>query len=896
VSIEDANKKFLRSLPSSWSQVSLIVRTKPRVDTLSFDDLYNNLRVFESDVKGSTASSSSIQNVAFISSDITNSTNEVSVAYGVSTSSGHNSQKEGSSSYTDGLIQKISSQAASTSTVRKVNTARPIVNEIRPRNNVYKSHSPIRRTFNRTTTPKLNLANPKVSTVGDKIVSVVGGNRETVVKNKPHQTLKGKGIVDSRFSRQMTGNKAYLVEYQDFNGSPVAFGGSKGQITENIVPSGDLACLIAKATVDESNKWHRRMTTPVLLVIKESSIRHPPVTTENKANIIAGPKEANNSAEAKNRDEKLNGDTGSKINEEPVDQEDQVFLEELERLKRQENEADDVADTLRKTFTKSTEDLLLQAGAARASNTNYVNTASTIVNTASPLRSVSAARPSYSDLSTSTNQDDSQIPSLEDIYEVLNDGIFISASYDIEGVVADFTNLESIMNPRAHAFVSYIQKPRRNNHKDFQHCLFACFFSKIKPKKISQALEDQSWVDVMQEELLQFKTRQVWILVDLPFVKKVIETKWVYMNKKDERGILVRNKARLVAQGHRQEEGIDYDEAFAHVARIEAIRIFLAFASYMGFIVYQMDVKSSFLYEKIDEEVYVSQPLGFIDPKFPKKVYKVVKALYGLHQDPRAWFQISSMGELTFFLKLQIKQKEDGIFISQDKYVAKILKKFNFISVKTTSTLIETKKPLVKDAKAAEVDVHIYRSMIGSLMYLTASRPDIMYAVSACSRFRVTLKTLHLHDVKRIFRYLKCQPKLSLWYPRKSAFDLEAYSDNDYAGANLDRKSTTGGCQFLDRRLISWQCKKQTIVATLTIEAEYVAAASCCGQVLWIQNQMLDYGFNFMNTKIYIDNESTICIVKNPVFHSKTQHIEIRGGKMNKVRVVIQFIDGLWML
>ncbi|GJR93918.1 hypothetical protein Tco_0266092 [Tanacetum coccineum] len=166
--------------------------------------------------------------------------------------------------------------------------------------------------------------------------------------------------------------------------------------------------------------------------------------------------------------------------------------------------------------------------------------------------------------------------------------------------------------------------------------------------------------------------------------------------------------------------------------------------------------------------------------------------------------------------------------------------------------------------------------MIGSLMYLTASRPDIMFAVCACSRFQVTPKSSHLSAVKRIFRYLKGKPKLGLWYPRVSSFDLESYSDSDYAGANLDRKSTTGGCQFLGRRLISWQCKKQTIVATSTTEAEYVAAASCCGQVLWIQNQMLDYGFNFMNTKIYIDNESTICIVKNPVYHSKTKHIAIR--------------------
>ncbi|GJT45492.1 putative ribonuclease H-like domain-containing protein [Tanacetum coccineum] len=239
-------------------------------------------------------------------------------------------------------------------------------------------------------------------------------------------------------------------------------------------------------------------------------------------------------------------------------------------------------------------------------------------------------------------------------------------------------------------------------------------------------------------------------------------------------------------------------------------------------------------------------------------------------------FQMSSMGELIFFLGLQVKQKTDGIFISQDKYVADMLKKFDLASVKTAITPMETKMALTKDEEANEVDVHLYRSMIGSLMYLTASRPDIMFAVCACSRFQVTPKTSHLNAVKRIFKYLKGKPNLGLWYPRESSFDLEAYSDSDYAGANLDRKSTTGGCQFLGSRLISWQCKKQTIVATSTTEAEYVAAASCCGQVLWIQNQMLDYGFNFMNTKIHIDNESTICIVKNPVYHSKTKHIEIR--------------------
>ncbi|GKA39283.1 putative ribonuclease H-like domain-containing protein [Tanacetum coccineum] len=251
-------------------------------------------------------------------------------------------------------------------------------------------------------------------------------------------------------------------------------------------------------------------------------------------------------------------------------------------------------------------------------------------------------------------------------------------------------------------------------------------------------------------------------------------------NKKDERGIVIKNKARLVAQGYTQEEGIDYDEVFAPIARIEAIRLFLAYASFKDFMVYQMDVKSTFLYGKIEEEVYVCQPLGFEEPDFPDRVYKVEKALYGLHQAPKACTD-EFYGELTFFLGLQVKQKEDGIFISQDKYVTEILKKFGFSDVKTANTPMETHKPLLKDADGEDVDEHMYRSMIGSLMYLTSLRPDIMFDVCVCARFQVNPKVSHLHVVKRIFRFLNGQPKLGLWYPKNSPFDLVAYTDNDYA-------------------------------------------------------------------------------------------------------------------
>ncbi|GJY70887.1 retrovirus-related pol polyprotein from transposon TNT 1-94 [Tanacetum coccineum] len=249
-----------------------------------------------------------------------------------------------------------------------------------------------------------------------------------------------------------------------------------------------------------------------------------------------------------------------------------------------------------------------------------------------------------------------------------------------------------------------------------------------------------------------------------------------HRNKKDERGIVIRNKARLVAQGYTQEEGIDYDEVFTPVTRIEAIRLFLAYASFKDFVVYQMDVKSAFLYGKIEEMVYVCQPPGFEDPKFPNRVYKVEKALYGLHEAPKAWYETLS----TYLLdnEFQRGKIDKTLFIkSQDKYVGEILKKFGFTEVNTASTPMETQKPLLKDEDGEEVYVHIYQ---------------------------VNPKVSHLYAVKKIFRYLKGQLKLGLWYPKDSPFDLVAYTDSDYAGASLDRKSTTGGCQFLGSRLISW--------------------------------------------------------------------------------------------
>ncbi|GJU98646.1 putative ribonuclease H-like domain-containing protein [Tanacetum coccineum] len=460
-----------------------------------------------------------------------------------------------------------------------------------------------------------------------------------------------------------------------------------------------------------------------------------------------------------------------------------------------------------------------------------VNTASLDVNTGS--LELNVVGPSVS--TASSNEEDSTEEEPEvDLGNITNSYIVpttpntrIHKDHPIDNVIGEVQSTvqtRRMLKPTSEqGFLSDVYEQK--THDTLNTCLYACFLSQIEPTSIAKALSDSSWVEAMQEELLQFKLQQVWILVDLPNGKKAIGTKWVFRNKKDERGIVIRNKARLVAQGHRQEEGIDYEEVFAPVARIEAIRLFLAYASFMAM---GLERKG-----KIDQTLLSRSKKGDIllvqvyvdDIIFGSTNKELCTGFEKLMKDK---FQMSSMGELTFFLGLQVQQKEDGIFISQDKYVAEILKKFNYSDVKSASTPVDLEKPLVKDGDADDVDVHLYRSMIGSLMYLTASRPDIMFAVCACARFQVTPKTSHLLAVKRIFRYLKGKPTLGLWYSRDSPFELVTYTDSDYAPPQ-DRKSTTGGCQFLGYRLISWQCKKQTVVATSTTKAEYVAAANYCG-------------------------------------------------------------------
>ncbi|WJX83726.1 hypothetical protein P8452_66368 [Trifolium repens] len=465
----------------------------------------------------------------------------------------------------------------------------------------------------------------------------------------------------------------------------------------------------------------------------------------------------------------------------------------------------------------------------------------------------------------------------------------------------------------------------------------SCFVSLFEPKNVKEALTDEAWIEAMQEELNQFERSEVWDLVPRPEDVNVIGTKWVYKNKSDENGTVTRNKARLVAQGYTQIEGLDFDETFAPVARLESIRLLLGVACILKFKSYQMDVKSAFLNGYLQEEVYVEQPKGFVNPEHPNYVYKLKKALYGLKQAPRAWyerltqfleeqgyrkggsdktlfvkeergkfiiaqiyvddivfdgmsdtmvqhfvkqmqseFEMSLVGELTYFLGLQIKQMEDTMFISQSKYARNIVKKFGMDNATHKRTPAPTHLKLTKDEKGISVDQSLYRSMIGSLLYLTASRPGITYVVGECARYQADPKVSHLTQVKRILKYVNGTSDYGIMYSHCENSILYGYCDADWAGSADDRKSTSGGCFFLGTNLISWFSKKQNCVALSTTEAEYIAAGSSCSQLVWMKQMLKEYNVEQDALTLCCDNMSAINISKNPVQHSKTKHIDIR--------------------
>ncbi|GJX12417.1 retrovirus-related pol polyprotein from transposon TNT 1-94 [Tanacetum coccineum] len=501
----------------------------------------------------------------------------------------------------------------------------------------------------------------------------------------------------------------------------------------------------------------------------------------------------------------------------------------------------------------------------------------------------------------------------------------------------DLCGLMRVASINDKRYILLLQTRQQFATDDPEMCMFALTVSIVEPKNIKEAMADSAWIEAMQDELHQFDRLQVWELVDKPFGKNVIKLKWLWKNKKDEDQTVIRNKARLVAKGYAQEEGIDFEESFAPVARLEAVRIFIAYAAHKSFPIYQMDVKTAFLNGPLKEEVYVAQPDGFVDPDHPDKVYRLRKALYGLKQAPRAWydelskflisngftkgiidptlftikygedillvqiyvddiifgstnpkfskrfeklmhgrFEMSLMGEMKFFLGLQIHQSPRGIFINQAKYTLEILKKHGMEKGQSIGTPMATKPKLDADLSGEPVDQTDYRSKIGSLMYLTSSRPDIVQAVCYCARYQARPTEKHLKEVKRIFRYLRGTIHMGLWYPKGSGFELTAFSDADHAGCLDTRKSTSGGIQFLGDKLVSWMSKKQDCTAMSSAEAEYVALSASCAQVMWMRTQLKDYGFNYNKIPLYCDSQSAIAISCNPVQHSRTKHIHTR--------------------
>nr|GEX44810.1 retrovirus-related Pol polyprotein from transposon TNT 1-94 [Tanacetum cinerariifolium] len=444
-------------------------------------------------------------------------------------------------------------------------------------------------------------------------------------------------------------------------------------------------------------------------------------------------------------------------------------------------------------------------------------------------------------------------------------------------------------------------------------CFFNEFISHVEPKNYKQALEHSCWIEALQEEIHEFECLDVWVLIPAPNNILIIPLKWIFKIKLDEYGEVLKNKARLVAKGCRQKARIDFEESFA-----------------------PMDVKTTFLNGELNEVVYVSQLEGFVDPKHPTHVYRLKKALYGLKQAPRIWydklskflistgfsksvvdltlftrrtgkhillvqiyvddiiftstdpnschrfthemsstFQMSMIGHMSFFLGIRVSQNPRGIFINQSKYALEILKKYDFDSSNPIDTPMAKHPKLDEDKGGKLIDPTHYRGMVGSLMYLSASRPDIVFAVCMCARYQAKPTDRHLQAIKRIFRYLKGTIHMGLWYLKDIGFALTAFADADYAGCQDTRRSTSGSAQFLEGRLISWSSKKQKSTAISTTEAEYIALSGCCAQILWMRSQLKDYGFNFYKIPMYCDNQSAIALCCNSVQHSRSKHIDI---------------------
>ncbi|GJR60784.1 putative ribonuclease H-like domain-containing protein [Tanacetum coccineum] len=780
VSNEECKQKFLRLYLHHGNNVALIMRNKDGIDDLDIDDLYNNLKVFEADIKGFSGSSSNSQNVAFLSAEDTSSSNEVNTANG-SNSPQRDDEDLEQIDHDDLEEMDLKWQVAMLSMrvkrfYKKTRRKRGhFARECKaPRNQGnrngdagYRSRDNTRRTVPVETSDAL--------VVQDNALIVqdgLGYDWSYIAQDKSTEFALIAYTANS--SRSDTEANLEIVAYQLGLESVEAHVSSDGDVNStndrfkkdngyHVVPpplTGNYMPPLADYLLQDYK--------PCLKRIKFTNARNESVKPkqDEKIRIIT------QNPKVDSRD--WNGKMTQKLGLGFGFTKKACFVcgGYIHLIKDCDfHEKRTAKKSVLKNIGKNTGQREIRLVWNSAQRINHQNKfVPSIVITRFGRVPVSAAKQSSLRATTSTST-----------FRPVN--------------TATHTNRVNVSKLRTNAFhkvnsVNTVGQTAVSVVKGIRVTV-------VKASAVSE--NEQALKNVLDKMMVQEKEaikQSDAILVNLPYGKKVIGTKWVYRNKKDKRGIVVRNKARLVTQGYKHEEGINYDEVFASVARIEAIGLFLAYASFMNFLVYQMDVKSAFLYGTIEEEVE--------------------KALYGLHQSPKAWYETLS----TYLLDngfyrgqidkiLFIKRVKDDILLVPEDGV-----KDDILLYKDTSTPMETNKALTKDEDGKDVDVHLYRSMIRSLMYLTSSTPDIMFSVCACLRFQ------------------------------DSPFILEAFSDNDYAGVSLDTKSTIGGCQFLGSKLISWQCKKQTVVANSTTEAEYIAASHCYGQ--------------------------------NPVYHSKTTHIEIR--------------------
>ncbi|KAD7116621.1 hypothetical protein E3N88_03889 [Mikania micrantha] len=459
-----------------------------------------------------------------------------------------------------------------------------------------------------------------------------------------------------------------------------------------------------------------------------------------------------------------------------------------------------------------------------------------------------------------------------------------------------------------------------------------------EPRSYAEAKDEKNWQDAMRAEIASIEKNNTWILTDLPKGVKPIGLKWVFKTKKDAQGRITKHKARLVAKGYVQKYGIDYKEVFAPVARMETVRMILAVAAQRGWFVHHLDVKTAFLHGELREQVFVNQPDGFIKRGAEQKVYKLVKALYGLKQAPRAWntkldcvlqnmgfekckheptvykrnqkgktvimgvyvddllitgeckeeinkvkkkmeenFEMTDLGLLNYYLGIEVKQGNQGISIVQAGYAAKILKETRMEHCNATSYPMEPGLKLSKNDEGPKVDPTLFRQWVGYLRYLTHTRPDICYSVGYVSRFMQAPSQSHMQAIKQILRYVKGTRKLGLTYQRNGSGRLCGYSNSSHSIDKDDGRSTTGILLLYNGTPVAWNSQKQGTVALSSCEAEFMAATSAACQAIWMQRLLAE----LLNEKeervmLKVDNQSALALMKNPVFHGRSKHIDAR--------------------